>query len=137
MVMGKATKETEAGVLPDEKALAEMGKYSEELMKAGVVLDGAGLRASSLGKRVRFSDGKPLVTDGPFTETKELLAGFQIWNVKSMDEAVEWVKRSPVREGEVEIRPLFEAEDFGENLTPELREQAEHLRDEMRQRSGR
>ena len=135
MVMVKATKESEAGVLPDEKMLAAMGKYNEELVKAGVMQDAAGLRASSLGKRVRFSAGKPFVTDGPFAETKELLAGFWIWNVKSVDEAVEWLKRAPFREEEVEIRPFFEAEDFGENFTPELREQEERLRDEVRRQA--
>jgi hypothetical protein len=136
MVMVKATKESEAGVLPDEKLLAAMGKYNEELVKAGVMQDAAGLRASSLGKRVRFSGGKPFVTDGPFAETKELMAGFWIWKVKSVEEAVEWLKRAPFQEQEVEIRPFFEAGDFGENFTPELREQEDRLRDEVRRRSG-
>jgi hypothetical protein len=131
MVLIKANKDSEAGVLPSEKLLTEMGKFNEELVKAGVMLAGEGLHASSKGKRVRFSGGKQTVIDGPFTETKELLAGFWIWKVKSMDEAIGWVRRMPNpdgQEGEVEIRPVFEAEDFGAEFTPELREQEERLR---------
>ena len=132
MVLIKADKDTEAGVLPSERLLTEMGKFNEELVKAGVLLAGEGLHPSSKGKRVIFSKGKPTVIDGPFTETKELIAGFWLWQVKSMDEAVEWVKRIPnpdnASEGVIEIRPVFEAEDFGAKLTPELREQEARLR---------
>jgi hypothetical protein len=132
MVLIKADKDTEAGVLPSERLLTEMGKFNEELVKAGVLLAGEGLHPSSKGKRVIFSKGKPTVIDGPFTETKELIAGFWLWQVKSMDEAVEWVKRIPnpdnASEGVIEIRPVFEAEDFGAELTPELREQEARLR---------
>jgi hypothetical protein len=128
MVLVKANKDSEAGVLPDEKILAEMGKFNEELAKAGVMLAMEGLHASSKGARVQFSGTKRTVTDGPFTETKELVAGFWIWKVKSKEEALEWVKRSPFREGEVEIRQVFEAEDFGAELTPELRKQEEEIR---------
>ena len=132
MVIIKADKDTEAGVLPSERLLTEMGKFNEELVKAGVLLAGEGLHPSSKGKRVIFSKGKPTVIDGPFTETKELIAGFWLWQVKSMDEAVEWVKRIPnpdnASEGVIEIRPVFEAEDFGAELTPELREQEARLR---------
>jgi hypothetical protein len=132
MVIVKASKESEAGVLPDEKILTEMGKYNEELVKAGVMLAADGLHASSKGKRVRFSGPKRTVTDGPFAETKELIAGFWLWQVRSMDEAVEWLKRAPFDGGtEVELRPVFEAEDFGANFTPELREQEERLREEL------
>src|ERR1700716_2845066 len=131
MVMVKATKDSEAGVLPDEKLLAEMGKFNEELIKAGVMLAGEGLQASSKGARVKFSGGKKTVTDGPFTETKELVAGFWLWQVKSKEEAIEWLKRAPFEDTEVEIRQVFEAEDFGAELTPELREQDERLRAEM------
>jgi len=122
MVIVKATKESESGVLPSREILTEMGKFNEELMKAGVMLSGEGLHASSKGVRVRFGGGKSTVTDGPFTETKELIAGFWLWQVKSIDEAVEWIRRSPFKKGneEVEIRRVFEAEDFGANLTPEL-----------------
>jgi hypothetical protein len=119
--------------MPDEKLLTEMGKYNEELVKAGIMVAGEGLHPSSKGKRVRFSGAKRTVTDGPFAETKELLAGFWLWNVKSMDEAVEWLKRCPNphnEESEVEIRPIFEAEDFGEAFTPELRAQEQRIRDE-------
>ena len=124
MVIVKASKESEAGVLPSTEMLAEMGKYNEELVKAGIMLAGEGLQASSKGKRIRFEGSKRTVVDGPFTETKELIAGFWLWQVRSMDEAVEWLKRAPFEPGdEVEIRQVFEAEDFGENLTPELREQ--------------
>jgi len=129
IVLVKANKDSEAGVMPTEKLLTEMGKFNEKLVKAGVMLAGEGLHASSKGKRIRFSGGKQTVTDGPFAETKELVAGFWLWQVKSMEEAVEWLKRSPFDGGaEVEIRPVFEAEDFGAELTPELREQEQRLR---------
>ena len=135
MVMVKATKNSEAGALPSEKLLAEMGKFNEELVKAGIMLAGEGLHPSRRGKRVRFSGGKKTVIDGPFTETKELVAGFWMWQVKSMDEALEWVRRCPDpmpgEESEIEIRPVFEAEDFGQELTPELRAQEERLRAEI------
>jgi hypothetical protein len=131
MVLVKATKDSEAGVLPDEKLLREMGKYNDELVKAGVMLAGEGLQPSSKGARVRFSGDKRTVIDGPFTETKELIAGFWLIQVKSKEEAIEWVKRVPNptgEEGEIEIRQVFEAEDFGPELTPELREQEERQR---------
>jgi hypothetical protein len=128
MVLIKATKDSEAGVLPDEKLLTEMGKFNEELVKAGVMLAGEGLHPSSKGARVKFSGRKRTVIDGPFTETKELLAGFWLWQVKSKEEAIEWLKRAPFDQTEVEIRQVFEAEDFGPALTPELREQEERLR---------
>jgi hypothetical protein len=134
MVLVKANKDSEAGVLPDEKLLTEMGKYNEELVKAGVMLAGEGLHPSSKGVRVRFSGGEKTVIDGPFSETKELIAGFWLWQVKSMDEAIEWLKRAPFgssdvsEEPELEIRPVFEAADFGDEFTPELREQEERLR---------
>jgi len=132
MVIIKANKESEAGVLPDEKFLTEMGRYNEELVKAGVMLAGEGLHPSSKGKRVKFSGGNVSVIDGPFAETKELIAGFWMWQVKSMDEAVEWVKRCPspadATDGEIEIRQVFEMEEFGAEFTPELREQEERLR---------
>src|SRR6266478_5912116 len=131
MVLIKATKDTEAGVLPDEKLLTEMGKFNEELVKAGVMLAGEGLHASSKGARVRFSGGKKTVIDGPFTETKELVAGFWLWQVKSKEEAIVWLKRAPFEDTEVEIRQVFEAEDFGAEFTPELREQEERLRAEI------
>ena len=134
MVIVKANEESEAGVLPSEQILTEMGKYNEELVKAGVMLAGEGLHPSSKGKRVRFSGEKRTVIDGPFAETKELIAGFWLWQVRSMDEAVEWVKRCPNPTGvesEIEIRPVFEAEDFGPAFTPELREQEERLRAKM------
>jgi hypothetical protein len=138
MVMVKATKNSEAGVLPGEKLLAEMGRFNEELVKAGVMRAGEGLQPSRLGKRVRFADGRRTVIDGPFAETKELVAGFWLWQVKSMDEAIEWVRRCPDpmpgEESEIEIRPVFEAEDFGAEFTPELREQEQRLRDEMEPR---
>ena len=124
MVIVKASGESEAGVLPTTKELGDMGKYNEELAKAGIMLAGEGLHASSQGRRVRFDGSKRTVIDGPFAETKELIAGFWLWQVRSMDEAVEWLKRAPFDAGtEVEIRQVFEAEDFGENFTPELREQ--------------
>jgi hypothetical protein len=127
MVIVKANKDSEAGVLPDEKILAEMGKYNEELAKAGVMLAGEGLQASSKGARVKFSGKKRSVTDGPFSETKELIAGFWLIQVKSKEEAIEWVKRVPFQEGEIEIRQVFEAEDFGPEFTPELREQEKKI----------
>jgi hypothetical protein len=134
IVMVKATKESEAGTMPDEKLLTEMGKYNEELVKAGIMVAGEGLHPSSKGKRVRFAGTRRTVIDGPFAETKELLAGYWLWNVKSMDEAVEWLKRCPNphnEESEIEIRPVFEAEDFGAEFTPELRAQDERLRTEI------
>jgi hypothetical protein len=129
--MVKATQDSEAGKMPSTKLLEEMGKFNEELVKAGVMLAGEGLHPSSKGKRVRFDGNTRTVIDGPFAETKELVAGFWIWQVKSMDEAVEWVKRCPnphAGEGEIEIRPLFEAADFGDEYTPELREADDRLR---------
>jgi hypothetical protein len=132
MVLVKASKESEAGVLPDEKILADMGKFNEELVNAGIMTAGEGLHPSSKGARVKFSGGTPTVIDGPFSETKELVAGFWLWQVKSMDEAIQWLKKAPFGGGtEVEIRPLFEAEDFGDNFTPELREQEERLREKI------
>jgi hypothetical protein len=131
MVIVKADKNSEAGVLPSHELLAEMGKFNEELVKAGVMLAGEGLQASSKGARVKFSGNKRTVTDGPFTETKELVAGFWLWQVRSKEEAIEWLKRAPFREGEVEIRQVFEAEDFGAEFTPELREQEERLRKQV------
>ena len=129
MVIVKADKDSEAGVMPSEKILAAMGKFNEELVKAGVMLAGEGLHPSSKGKRVKFSGGKHTVTDGPFTETKELIAGFWLWQVRSMEEAIEWLKRSPFDGGaELEIRQVFEADDFGAEFTPELRKQEERLR---------
>jgi hypothetical protein len=132
MVFVKASKESEAGQMPTETLLTDMGKYNEELVKAGVMQAGEGLHPSSKGKRVRFSGADRTVIDGPFAETKELIAGFWIWKVKSMDEAVSWLKRAPFDGGtEIEIRPIFEAEDFGKELTPELRAQEERLRAEI------
>ncbi|HXJ54932.1 MAG TPA: YciI family protein [Burkholderiales bacterium] len=134
MIMVKATKDSEAGVMPSEKLLAEMGKFNEELVKAGVMLAGEGLHPSSKGARVRFSGAKRSVIDGPFAETKELVAGFWIWQVKSKEEAIEWVKRCPnpmPGESEIEIRQVFEAEDFGAEFTPELREQEQRLRSQI------
>jgi len=131
MVMVKATKDSEAGALPDQKILVEMGKFNEELVKAGIMLAGEGLQPTSKGARVRFSGSKRTVIDGPFTESKELIAGFWLWEVKSLDEAIEWVKRCPnphPGESEIEIRQVFEAADFGAEFTPELREQEERLR---------
>jgi hypothetical protein len=129
MVFVKASKESEAGVLPSRELLTTMGKFNEELVKAGVMLDGNGLHASSKGKRVKFSGTQRTVTDGPFAETKELIAGYWLWQVKSIEEAVEWLKRAPFDGGtEVEIRPAFEAADFGAQLTPELKAQDERLR---------
>ena len=138
MVLVKATKDLEAGVLPSEEMLTAMGKFNEELVKAGVILAGEGLQDSSKGKRVRFSGGKTTVIDGPFTEAKELIAGFWLWQVRSMEEAVEWARRMPnpgdTSDSEVEIRRIFEAEDFGEELTPELREQETKLRAQVEAR---
>jgi hypothetical protein len=131
MVLVKADENSEAGVMPSTELLTEMGKFNEELVKAGVMLAGEGLHPSSKGKRVRFAGGKKTVIDGPFAETKELVAGFWLWKVASIDEAVDWLKRSPFQETEVEIRPLFEMEDFGAELTPELREQEERLRSQV------
>jgi len=132
MVIVKANKDSEAGVLPDKKILTEMGKFNEELVKAGVMLAGEGLQASSKGKRVRFEGSKRTIIDGPFAETKELIAGFWLWQVRSMDEAVEWLKRAPFDGGtEIEIRQVFEAADFGQEFTPELREREERLRQQI------
>jgi hypothetical protein len=130
MVLVKANKDSEAGVLPDRELLAEMGRFNEELVKAGVMLAGEGLQASSKGVRVRFDGKTRTVIDGPFTEAKELVAGFWLWQVRSKDEAIEWLKRAPFKEGEVEIRQLFEAEDFGPAMTPELKEQERRLREQ-------
>jgi hypothetical protein len=134
MILVKATKDSEAGVMPSEQLLAEMGKFNEELVKAGVMLAGEGLHPSSKGARVRFSGAKRSVIDGPFAETKELVAGFWIWQVRSKEEAIEWVKRCPnpmPGESEIEIRQVFEAEDFGAEFTPELREQEQRLRSQI------
>jgi len=131
MVIVKANKDSEAGAVPSEKMLTEMGKFNEELVKAGVMLAGEGLHSSSKGARVKFSGGKTTVIDGPFAETKELVAGYWMWQVKSKEEAIEWLKRAPFEDAEVEIRQVFEAEDFGAEFTPELREQEERLRAEM------
>jgi len=140
MVIVKATKNSEAGQMPSEKLLADMGKYNEELVKAGVMLAGEGLHPSSKGKRVRCAGAKRTVVDGPFAETKELIAGFWIWQVRSMEEALEWVRRCPDpmpgEEGELELRPIFEAEDFGEAFTPELRAQEDRMREQMERRKG-
>jgi len=132
MVMVKASKDSEAGVMPDTKLLTAMGKYNEELVKAGILLAGEGLHPSSKGVRVRFSGSKRTVIDGPFSQTKELVAGFWLWQVKSKEEAIEWLKRCPnpmPGESEIELRQVFEADDFGAALTPELRAQEEHLRE--------
>jgi hypothetical protein len=134
MVIVKASKESEAGIMPSEQLLTEMGNFNEELVKTGIMLAGEGLHPSSKGVRVKFSGGKPAVIDGPFAETKELIAGYWIWKVKSMDEAIEWTKRCPNPDNqdfELEIRPVFEAEDFGDEFTPEARAQEERLRAEM------
>jgi hypothetical protein len=132
MVIVKANKDSEAGVLPSQEMLAKMGAFNEELVRAGIMLAGEGLQDSSKGVRVTFSGNERLVTDGPFAETKELIAGFWMWKVKSMDEAVTWLKRAPFENGAVvEIRRVFEAEDFGDNFTTELREQEERLRTEI------
>jgi len=132
IVLVKANRDSEAGVMPKQEELAAMGRFNEELVKAGIMLAGEGLHPSSKGVRVRFSGSQRTVVDGPFAETKELVAGFWIWQVKSMDEAIEWLKRAPFDDdAEIEIRPVFEAEDFGAELTPELREQEERLRAEV------
>ena len=141
MVIIKANENSEAGVMPSEKLMTDMGNFNEELVKAGVMLAGEGLHPSSKGKRVKFSGGQRIVTDGPFAETKELIAGFWIWKVNSMDEAVEWVKRIPSEPDdpsseEIEIRPVFEMEDFGAELTPEARAQEERLRAEIEKQNN-
>jgi hypothetical protein len=139
MVIVKANKDSEAGVMPSEELLTEMGKFNEELVKAGVMLAGEGLHPSSKGARVKFSGDKRTVIDGPFAETKELVAGYWVWQVKSKEEAIEWAKRCPNptgEEGELEIRQVFEAEDFGEEFTPELRAQEDRLRAEMEARKN-
>ena len=133
MVIVKASKESEAGQMPSVKELTDMGKFNEELVKAGVMLAGEGLHPSSKAKRIKFSGGSTRVIDGPFAETKELVAGFWLWQVKSMEEAVEWLKRAPFDGGaEIEIRPVFEAEDFGKEFTPDLRAQEERLRQQAK-----
>jgi hypothetical protein len=141
MVIVKATKNSEAGVMPSETLLTEMGNYNEELVKAGIMLAGEGLQPSSKGKRIKFSGRQRSVLDGPFTETKELIAGYWVWQVRSMDEAIEWARRCPDpmpgEEAELEIRPLFEAEDFGKEFTPELRAQEERLRREVERQQTR
>jgi hypothetical protein len=138
MVIVKASEESEAGVMPTEELLTAMGRYNEELVEAGVMLAGEGLHPSSRGVRIHFDGDRRTVTDGPFAETKELIAGFWLWQVGSMEEAVAWAKRCPnpmTGESQLEIRPLFEADDFGEEYTPELREQEERMREEMARRS--
>jgi hypothetical protein len=139
MVMVKATQDSEAGAMPSEQLLTDMGKYNEELVKAGIMLAGEGLHPSSKGARVQFSGSNRTVTDGPFTETKELIAGYWLWQVQSMEEAIAWVKRCPnpmPGDSEIEIRPVFEAEDFGEEFTPKLREQEERIRAEAQKLKG-
>lgn len=139
LVIVKASADSEAGVMPSEEMLREMGNYNEQLVKAGIMLAGEGLHPSSKGKRVQFSGARRTVVDGPFAETKELIAGFWMWQVKSMEEAVEWVRRcpNPMRDdSEIEIRPVFSAEDFGDNFTPELREQEDRLRAEVEARKA-
>ena len=138
MVIIKANERSEAGVMPSEQLMTEMGKFNEELVKAGVMLDGDGLHPSSKGKRIKFDGDKRTVVDGPFAETKELIAGYWVWKVNSMEEAVDWAKRCPNpmgEEGEIELRPFFEAEDFGAEFTPELRAQEERLRAQIASRS--
>ncbi len=137
MVIVKADKDTEAGILPSKELFAEMGKYNEELVKAGIMLAAEGLTASSNGVRVRFSGKTRTVIDGPFAETKELIAGFWLWQVRSMEEAIEWLKRAPFDGGaEIEIRQVFELEDLGEEFTPELRKQEERIREKIAQRKS-
>jgi hypothetical protein len=138
MVIVKANKDSEAGALPSPELLTEMGRFNEELVKAGVMLAGEGLHASAKGVRVKFGGGKSRIIDGPFTESKELIAGFWLWQVKSVQEAVEWIRRSPFQKGneEIEIRPVFEAEDFGANLTPELKAQEESQRERIAARKN-
>jgi hypothetical protein len=138
MVIVKANEDTEAGVMPTEQELGEMGKYNEELVKAGIMLDGEGLHPSSRGARIQFSGDQRSVVDGPFAETKELIAGYWVWQVRDMDEAIEWAKRCPNPTGAesvLELRPVFEADDFGDSMTPELREQEERLRSQIEERS--
>ena len=135
MLIVKANKDSEAGVLPSKELLEAMGKFNEEMVKAGVMLAGEGLHASSKGARVRFAGKQRTVIDGPFAETKELIAGFWLWQVKSKDEAIAWLKRAPFQEGEVEVRQVFEADDFGDNMTPELRAQEERLRKQTAKRT--
>jgi hypothetical protein len=138
MVMVMGNEETEAGALPSTELLSEMGKYNEELVKAGIMLDGEGLHPSSKGVRIKFAGDQRNVVDGPFAETKELIAGYWVWQVRDMDEAIEWAKRCPNptgRESTLELRPVFESEDFGDNLTPELREQEERIRSQIEERS--
>jgi hypothetical protein len=138
MVMVKANEDTEAGAPPDTEMLNEMGKYNEELVKAGIMLDGEGLHPSSRGARIQFSGDQRSVVDGPFAETKELIAGYWVWQVRDMDEAIEWAKRCPNPTGAesvLELRPVFEADDFGDSMTPELREQEERLRSQIEERS--
>ncbi len=137
MVIVKANKDSEAGVLPNADLLAEMSQFNETLVKAGVMLAGEGLQASSKGVRVKFGAGRSTIIDGPFTETKELIAGFWLWQVKSMDEAVEWIRRSPFKKGEeeIEIRRIFDAEDFGANLSPELKAQEARQREQIASKS--
>jgi len=140
MVLVKANKDSEAGILPDEKILAEMGKFNEELVKAGVMLAGEGLQASSKGARVRFDGAKRTVIDGPFAETKELVAGFWLWQVKSKDEAIEWLKRAPFKEGEVEIRQVFEVEDFPTDPAEKpdgWRQQERRFREEQQRKAAK
>ena len=137
MVIVKANKDSEAGILPNKKLLTEMGKFNDDLAKAGVMLAAEGLHPSSKGARVRFSGGKRTVTDGPFAEAKELVAGFWLWQVKSKEEAIEWLKRAPFEETEVEIRQVFEADDFGAEFTPELRQQEERQRAQMERNAER
>ena len=135
MILVKASKESEAGMMPSEQMLTEMGKFNEELAKAGVLLAGEGLHPSSKATRNKFSGDKRILIDGPFAESKDLIAGFWIWQVKSKDEAIEWLKRAPFDDTEVEIRQVFEAEDFGAELTPELREQEERLRKQVAEKT--
>ncbi|HKT06682.1 MAG TPA: YciI family protein [Gemmatimonadaceae bacterium] len=137
MIIVKANADSEAGKLPSAQDLTDMMKFNEELAKAGIMLAGEGLHASSKGARIRFGQGKPKVIDGPFAETKELIAGFWIWSVKSKEEAIEWLKRAPFKEGEVEIRQVFENEDFGSNLTPETKAREERVRAEIASQRGR
>lgn len=137
MIIVKANADSEAGKLPSAEELTEMTKFNEQLMKAGVMLAGEGLLDSSKGARVHFSGGKAKVVDGPFTETKELIAGFWLWNVKSKDEAIEWIKRAPFKDGDIEIRQVFESDDFGANLTPETKAREERIRAEIAKKNAR
>jgi hypothetical protein len=135
MVLVKANADSEAGKMPDAQILEAMGHFNDDLIRAGVMLSGEGIHPSQAGKRVRFDGSKRTVIDGPFAETKELVAGFWIWKVKSMDEALEWARKSPFREGEIELRPVFETEDFGDAMTPELRAQEDRHRAELERRA--